>query len=219
MSKSWGAENWDKPDDTRVAGPPPVPRLSWSQKFFAALFLLTLLGGGLATYVALGRSSHLKGTLPLPRALRTTSAGHGELLLLGRALDELCVDAETWLRLPGPRNRVTSMRLHERLGRLHRVGRELEPQLTREEARVLMAFQNAARMVDEFLDLAADASGRIDGALVRTARTQIARGLQLARGESIDDLIMSGLQRALPSTSAPKSAIRRAGDTLRLTGD
>lgn len=219
---TWGAENWDAKPSREPERPPP--RLSLWQRFLGLLFLAALLAGGVAGYVALGRHSTLQGTLPLPKSLRTTSTAHNELLILGRALDELCVEAEAWLRVPTRKSRATSMRLHDRLGRLNRVGRELEPQVTREETRVLMAYRNAVRLLDEYLDGIAAPQGRPEPSLVRAARTQVGRGLRLARGESIDDLIVTGLQKALPRPGGKKPAaatkdVRRASDDLRLLGD
>lgn len=154
---------------------------------FALLGLM--LAGGVSIYLSLARDSELAGTLPLPAPLRTVSASHEELMLYGRALQELASDAANRLPDPPSLKKPAGPRLQARLAVLHGTGRTLEPKLTRQEIRALSAFQRAETNLSDFV-FGAD-EPPYSANTVDTAKRQIAIGLELGRGKDVDDAILS----------------------------
>jgi hypothetical protein len=209
-------EGWQK----RLERPAPRPRrrVPLLARLIQLVVMLGCLAGGIAGYVYLGRESHLAATLPMPKALKTVSASHEELLVYGRALVELTTDVGARIKVASPANAASAQRLRQRLDRLHRTGAEMEPLLTREEGRALIAFQRGERMLRDHLDHATRVGAPFDPEDLADARRQLEHGLELARGKRIADLVPSGVRqrRAPGSTQEVLEDVRSAGQNLRL---
>jgi hypothetical protein len=127
----------------------------------------------------------------LPTELRKpASAARGDLALLGRNLLEFESDAERKFTGNEDISNVLVERYRERLQRLKDTSRALEPQLTREETRVLFAFQHAEAMLDNYLLSFEGSAPDLAGAQAQAAQEQIQRALSVARGEKVENLMM-----------------------------
>lgn len=211
-----------KPEKKGKPEEPPPPSLS--VRLAGALFMTLLLAGGVWVYFTLATQSELKETLPMPKALRTTSAAHGDLVRLIREFDELAVDVTRSLRGVGRTFVPAAERAMSRLDRLKKTVRALEPQLTRDESRSLIALENGAKFLKQFIG--STAAGGSDHRLetVDLARAQFRRALDLAKGKPIDELFVAKLKGAAAGKSggAGRDAmdeledVRAAGGNLRL---
>jgi hypothetical protein len=153
------------------------------------LLMGLILAGGVAVYLSLAQHSELAGTLPLPAPLKTVSKSHEELMLYGRALQELAVDAGNRLPDLPTSKRPAGPRLQARLATLHATGRALEPKVSRTESRALMAFQRAESNLKDFVFGVDEPSYSRD--TIETARRQIAIGLELGRGKEVDETFLA----------------------------
>jgi len=208
-----------------------VERERSAARWHTALMLagVLLVGAGLAYwFVGLRATQRGSEAVRLPPVLeKPASEARGDLALFGRALKELVTDCER--RPGGSRQRVEKEldRRIERLSHLHKVGRELEPKLNREEYRVLMAMQNGERLVRQHLGCersAGNTAASCDSGVLRIARAQIDRALALARGERFDDgdliLRAKGLVRLDAGAEFMEQIgdLRKAGPKMRLLG-
>lgn len=196
-------ENWQK-RGRRQADLAPPSKVSVGARLAMFLLFLVFIGGGLCAYVLIGQSSGLGETLPMPRALRTVSPAHEDLLPYGRALNEIAVEAGARFSFAGPANAPAAKRLLDRLARQHKTGRDLEPQLTREESRALVAFQQAEKLLQQFLASVTKA-GALDPADLRNARAQLAHASDISRGKPLNELVASKV-RGLGALDDVKSA-------------
>ncbi len=179
--------------------------------------VMACLAGGVAAYVYLGTKSELAATMPMPRALKTVSEAHDELLLYGRALGELGSEASSRLKSAAAGNRPVASRLLGRLERLHRTGRELEPRLTREEGRALIAFQKGESLLQAAIERSTELGAGFDPADIADARAQLSHAFELARGKSLEELITKSRRTAgTGRTRAVLDDVQRAGERLRL---
>lgn len=123
--------------------------------------------------------------------IHKASAARRDLALLNRDLAELAKEIDKSLSgTPGDRNRKKGDRYIVRLHDLHRLGNTIEPRLTREEQRVLIATEHAEKLIEQFI-LGACGVAMYDHKLIETAHKQIARAQALARGEATD-AVLSG---------------------------
>jgi hypothetical protein len=126
------------------------------------------------------------GVLLPERLIQKPSASRRDLALLDRSLYELAIEADRNLsRTPGPQNRKRETRYLDRLERLRATGRDLEPNLTHEESRVLAATDHAENAMEAFIKSSLDET-TFDRELIKTAEKQIKRAQALARGQSLD---------------------------------
>jgi len=198
--------------EEKPAKPRPVKPWSFVQTVFGFLFLAALLAGGVWLYVQIGQHTELAGTLPLPKSLRTTSEANAELLLYGRSLDEVAIEAQGLLKASVPRNKPTALRLQQRIARLRETGNKLEPRLTREETRALIALQRGQRALSDAVALSWTPGSGFSTEDLAVARQQVQRGLALARGERFDDLVVTALRKAAPKAEGSTAVLREVGE-------
>jgi hypothetical protein len=127
----------------------------------------------------------------LPTELsKPPSAARQDLAFLGRNLVEFESDAEhKFTNCEDVTNAVVE-RYRDRLHVLKADSRALEPRLTREETRVLFAFEHAESMLDSYLVSFEGNAPDTDGAQARAALEQIQRALTVARGGHVENLMM-----------------------------
>lgn len=197
-------EGWQKAPRPRPQQDSDAKRQS---RLIGYVFMTLLLVAGAGAYLFIARDSSLAGAVPLPKALATKSAAHDDLMLVGRALTELSRDAQQRLGFHDAASAAAGERLLKRLDALKAAGRKLEPRLTRDESRSLMAFEQAGRILGDYIRAADDGTG--DESLVVQARQQIATGLAAGRGERIEDIILPGHTK-LSKTVDDLNNVRRA---------
>ncbi len=168
----------------------PAPRPIRILSYF---FMTTLLAAGIAGYILIGRDTPLAGSVPLPKVLETKSPGHDDLLRLGHDLEEIAKDAEQRLGFHNAASAAAATRLRARLQTAHDTGRRLEPRLTREETRVLLALEQSERVIGDYIDASDDSAG--DDEQIEIARRQIAAALAHGRGEPVELVILSSFGR------------------------
>jgi hypothetical protein len=130
----------------------------------------------------------------LPSQLKKeASDSRKDLALLGRSLLEFASDAQHKFGgddLESDVSQADVDRYRDRLRWEKETARKLEPQLTREERRVLMAFEHAIKMLDGYLTLRAHNELDVDDARIRAVKEQIERALAVARGEKVENVIV-----------------------------
>lgn len=193
----------------------PDPRQSTGAKIGAAIFMTLLLAGALWVYFTLATQSDLKATLPMPAALRTTSAAHADLVRLIREHDELSVDCARSLRGVGKTFAPAATRALGRLDRLRKSTREIEPQLTRDESRSLIALGNGSKYLRAFVTATTEGGGEHTPEQLALARAQFRRALELAKGKAVDELFIGKLKGAAAGNPGGDD-VRAAGENLRL---
>jgi hypothetical protein len=196
---------------------PPAPP-SRSTTFLGSFLLTILLGAGVAAYIYIGRDTTLAGAVPLPKALETKSSAHDDLMALGGDLQEIAKDALQRLGFHDAASDTAAVHLRTRLAAVHEKGRRLEPKLSRNETRVLMAFDEAQVAIDDYIT-ASQAGQTNDDDEIRLAERQIANGLALGRGEDMDHVILSALSHRVKTSDSVRDIndIRRV--KLRLLDD
>jgi hypothetical protein len=184
--------------------------VSWPLRFLF-LALVSGLGGILYIESRQDQKNIAENGVLLPHVLiQKATASRRDLALLDRSLHELAVECEQALsRSPGPGNRKRGERFLTRLASLRKTGRELEPKLSREESRVLMATEHAESLIDQFIRSSYDAE-TFDRTVITTAEKQLERARALARGQAIDPVIVPG--------SAKLSALGEVGNELKAMG-
>jgi hypothetical protein len=204
-------EGWQK--ERKAA--PEVETVEKTQSRLIGYVLLTVvLVAAVLGYLYLARDSSLAGDVPIPKALAIKSAGHDDLMLVGRELGDVARDAQQRLGFKDAASAAAGQRLLRRIETLRVAGRKLEPKLTRDEQRSLMAFEQAERLLVDYVNAADDGTG--DDSLVTQARQQLANGLSAGRGEHIDDLIIPRKTK-VPAGLQDLNDVRRA--KLRLVGE
>jgi hypothetical protein len=164
---------------------------SWRSRL-VALVLLGGLGGLLYVVNRQDKKNIQENGVLLPTSLiHKASAARRDLGLLNRDLAELAKEVDKTLsKHPGEGNRKKGEHYEDRLHSLHKVGAALEPKLTREERRVLMATDHSEKLIEQFIRSSYGAAF-YDHHLIETAEKQIARAQALARGEATDAILAS----------------------------
>ena len=178
-------EGWQKPREAPADTRPPM---SAAARAFGYVLMTVLLVGGIAGYVLIGRDTSLAGSLPLPLAFETRSASHDDLMLLGRELTEIATDAEQRLGFHDRAAAAMGTRLRARVRTIHDAGRLLEPRLTREETRTLMAYEEAELIIGDYIAAATEGAG--DDEQIELAKKQIATGLAVGQGQPVANVIV-----------------------------
>jgi hypothetical protein len=137
----------------------------------------------------------------LPIALvKPASGARDDLAALCRGLLELAGDASNARKHTPEKAAKKAGGLVTRWTKLHKQGRTLEPQLTREEQRVLVSVQWGEKLLKEELDaLATRTSGKPQH--LTAAQRQFENARDLLAGRKVDDMIAGYAQKLLASTA------------------
>jgi len=168
---------------------------------FGTVLSLALIGGVAFLWnsgaLETEKPSGTFGGASLPRALpKAASPARADLALLARALDEVALEAENRLVGDPDAPRDVIERFLSRLDGLHGTQRALEPQLTREESRILMALAQAERDMTAWLKSLLGPAPELAGTRLQNARENVGRALVLLRGGSLDDAVKVYAEKA-----------------------
>lgn len=193
-------------------------RIPWGA--IGSLLTVAVVAGGVWWLWSTGRlnTGPLAGHIPdlpsiggLPTQLKKApSDARPSLTLLGRSLAEFATETEHKFGtgdLENEINRADVDRYRERLNFLKDNTNRLESQLTREERRVLMAFQHAEKMLDNYLTRRGHNEPDMDNGQIHAAQEQIQRALAVARGEKVENVIVVFARKAKESAKAQKDAL------------
>jgi hypothetical protein len=161
----------------------PRPERSWIG--WTVAFVISLgVAGGLWQSGILAKPAQNMAPRAGEELKSAPSAARPDLLLYAHQLQELAVDCDHKLvgkddPAPGDVDR-----LQDQLGRLHDVGRTLEPQLTRDETRILSQLQQGELHLKRFLKSFKGPAPDLLGVETQAATAQFNSALTVARGDS-----------------------------------
>lgn len=192
-------------------------RRAWAPVY--AIVALVIAGLG-ATFYFTWKSDKAMGDVVMPPVLaRKASPARQDLGLYIRSLLELAQDADRRLTTPGPQLEPQVVSLRRRLVQLRETGRGLEPQVNREESRVLMAATHAQKRIEQFVNgsLSALTYKHQD---IEIAQRALEKAKKLAVGdeegaEAVDRTPILGMASQLGNITKNLAEIKKAQETLR----
>jgi hypothetical protein len=211
-------EGWQRHGER--AEPAPRPRVTLYVRVVRFSLFVLFVAGALAGYVWIGRHTPLAGALPLPRSLQVASSAHEELEGYGESLRAIAVEVSGRILGPGPQNAPIARSLLARIDAAHRLGRALEPRLTREEGRVLAALQAGERLMRDHVAASVRVGDGYDPEALAHARAQLDHALGLLGGKPLEGDSIRRRYRPSRVGKAVDAArdVAGAGDRLRAFG-
>lgn len=220
MPHAESPEGWQRYGEKPDPAPKPRPRVTLYVRIVRFTLFVLFIAGAVAGYVWIGRHTPLAGTLPLPASLQVTSRAHDDLEAYGESLRAIAVEVSGRVTTPGVHNVPVARALLARIDAAHRVGRDLEPRLTREEGRALAALQAGERWLRSHVASCVKVGGSFDPEALAQARAQLDHALDLLGGKPLESDSIRRRHRPNRVGQAIEAAhdVGSAGDRLRNFG-